>query len=274
MRLRIGLSVAVFLLLIPACGGPDEAPAQPARIRLATTTSTDDSGLLDVLLPPFEKREGAKVDRIAVGTGRALALARRGDADIILVHARAREDAFVAEGFGIDRRDIMWNDFVIAGPAGDPAGVRGAASTADALRRIVGARATFISRGDDSGTHTRERDLWKSIGVEPGWSAYKEAGQGMGACLTIASEMGAYLLVDRGTYLSFRGKIDLEVLVEGDPALRNPYGAILVNPEKHPHVNADGARKLLDYLTSPEGQERIAAFRIDGAVLFHAHSEN
>jgi tungstate transport system substrate-binding protein len=270
MRPPEWLSIVLVLLLLTACGGPDESP----RVRLATTTSTDDSGLLDFLLPPFEEREGVKVDRIAVGTGRALALAKRGDADIILVHARAREDAFVAEGWGIDRRDIMWNDFVIAGPAEDPAGIKDATGAADALARIAAAAATFISRGDDSGTHTRELILWEAAGIEPDWTDYKEAGQGMGACLNIADEKRGYVLTDRGTYLAFGRKVDLEVLVEGDPALRNPYGAILVNPEKRPHVNADGARKLLDYLTSPEGQARIAAFRVDGKALFHSHVEN
>ncbi|MHC4472153.1 MAG: ABC transporter substrate-binding protein [Planctomycetota bacterium] len=243
------------------------------RLRLLPT-STYDSGLLHFLLPPFEESEGAKVDLIAVGTGRALALARRGDADLVLVHSRAREDAFVAEGWGIDRRDVMWNDFVIVGPAGDPAAVRGAAGAADALKRISDAEARFISRGDDSGTHTRELGLWKAAGITPAWPDYKDAGQGMGSCLNIADQTRGYVLTDRGTYLAFGKRMDLEVLVEGDPALRNPYGAIIVNPERHPHVNADGARKLLDYLTSPEGQARIAAFRVDGKVLFHSHVEN
>jgi len=270
MRIAILLSLVLVTPFLAACGGPGDTP----RIRLATTTSTDDSGLLDFLLPPFEAREGVKVDRIAVGTGRALALARRGDADIILVHARAREDAFVTEGWGVDRRDVMWNDFVIAGPAEDPAGVEGATDASDALRRIAAARAKFISRGDDSGTHTRELDLWKAAGITPAWPGYKEAGQGMGPCLTIADQARGYVLTDRGTYLAFGARVDLEALVEGDPALRNPYGAILVNPERHPHVNADGARRLLDYLTSPEGQAKIAAFRVDGRVLFHPHAED
>ena len=273
MRTTLLLFFVLLLPFLTACGGPEAPP----RIRLATTTSTDDSGLLDFILPPFEAREGVKVDRIAVGTGRALALARRGDADIILVHARAREDAFVAEGWGVDRRDVMWNDFVIAGPGEDPAGVEGATDAADALRRIAAAGARFISRGDDSGTHTRELDLWKAAGITsawPAWPEYKEAGQGMGPCLTIADQARGYVLTDRGTYLAFGARVDLEVLVEGDPALRNPYGAILVNPERHPHVNAAGARKLLDYLTSPGGQAKIAAFRVDGQALFHPHAED
>ena len=270
MRLMLLFSFVIVYPLLTACGGPRNT----TRIRLATTTSTDDSGLLDALLPPFEAREGVKVDRIAVGTGRALALARRGDADLILVHARAREDAFVAEGWGVDRRDVMWNDFVIAGPAEDPAGIAGATNAADALRRIAAAEARFISRGDDSGTHTRERDLWKAAGIAPSWPDYKEAGQGMGACLNIADQTRGYVLTDRGTYLALGKRVDLEVLLEGDLALRNPYGAILVNPKRRPHVNADGARKLLDYLTSPEGQAKIAAFRVDGQVLFHSSAED
>jgi len=259
MRLPLLLSIALAVSLLTTCGGTGDIP----RIRLATTTSTDDSGLLDHLLPPFEAREAVKIDRIAVGTGRALALARRGDADLILVHARAREDAFVTEGWGIDRRDIMWNDFVIAGPAEDPAGVGKAVDAADALRRIAASRATFISRGDDSGTH-----------ISPAWPDYKDAGQGMGSCLNIANQARGYVLTDRGTYLARGERLDLDVLLEGDSALRNPYGAILVNPKRHPHVNASGARKLLDYLTSPDGQARIAAFRVDGQVLFHPHAEN
>jgi tungstate transport system substrate-binding protein len=270
MRQTLLCAILLVLVLLTSCGGS----AEPPHLRLATTTSTDDSGLLDFILPPFEEREGVKVDRIAVGTGRALKIAERGDADILLVHARAREDAFVAAGWGIDRRDIMWNDFVIAGPAADPSGLKGAADAVDALQRIAADKAAFVSRGDDSGTHTRERGLWKAAGITPDWTAYKEAGQGMGACLTIADETESYVLTDRGTFLAFGGKVDLKVLVDGDPALRNPYGAILVNPEKHPHVKVDLARKLLDYLTSPEGQAKIAAFRVDGKVLFHPHSED
>ena len=268
MRSALLLPALFVLSLAASCGVSGETP----HLRLATTTSTDDSGLLDVLLPPFEEREGVKVDRIAVGTGRALALAERGDADLLLVHARAREDAFVAAGWGIDRRDVMGNDFVIAGPPDDPAGIKGSSDAAAALRRLATVEATFISRGDDSGTHARELMLWEAAGLEPNWPGYAEAGQGMGSCLNIADERRAYVLTDRGTFLSFGKKVELAVLVEGDPALRNPYGAILVNPERHPHVKIDLARKLLDYLTSPEGQARIDAFRVDGQVLFHSHA--
>lgn len=270
MRFLSVALLAVAAAAVLACGGPDAPP----RIRLATTTSTEDSGLLEYLLAPFEAKEGVKVDRIAVGTGEALAIARRGDADIVLVHARAREDEFVAQGFGIDRRDVMWNDFVIAGPAEDPAGIADAGDAAEAFRRIAAARAKFISRGDDSGTHIREKSIWKAAGITPDWPDYKEAGQGMGACLTLADETRSYVLIDRGTYLAGKKNADLSVLTEGGDALKNPYGVILVNPAKHPGVNADGARKLLEYLVSPEGQERIASFRVGGQPLFHPDAGN
>jgi tungstate transport system substrate-binding protein len=250
-----------------------DAPGDPGkRVTLATTTSTDNSGLLGYLLKPWSKETGIDVKVIAVGTGKALALAKRGDADLLLVHARKREDAFVAEGYGIDRRDVMWNDFVIVGPAADPAGVRGMQDAAQALAAIAKAGAPFVSRGDDSGTHIRELAVWKRAGVDPeGQDFYHKAGQGMGPCLTMASQRNAYILTDRGTYLAVRAGKALPVLVEGDAALRNPYGAILVNPAKHPHVQVEAARRLLDFLTSPEGQARIGAFRKNDQVLFHPH---
>jgi tungstate transport system substrate-binding protein len=262
------LVIVLSLAIVAGCG---ESEPEPQSLRLATTTSTHNSGLLDYLLPPFEEREGIAVRVIPVGTGQALALGERGDADVVLVHARKREDAFIEAGHGIDRRDIMWNDFVVIGPAADPAGVRGLRDVAEAFRRIRAKRARFVSRGDDSGTHTRELAIWEKSGEGPprGTDFYLEAGQGMGRCLTIASEKEAYVLADRGTYLAYRSRLDLEVLVEGDPFLRNPYGAMIVNPARHPHVNVEAARKLLDYLTSKEGQQRIGAFRVDGQVLFH-----
>jgi tungstate transport system substrate-binding protein len=264
--LKFGLAAVA---LVAACSKSSEG-----RVRLATTTSTENSGLLKHMLGPFEKREGLDVQVVAVGTGQALEIARRGDADVVLVHARAKEDAFVAAGYGVDRRDVMWNDFVILGPPADPAGIRGLASATGALARIRDAGKSFVSRGDDSGTHTRELSLWGEVGGVPsGRDFYLEAGQGMGKCLLVAEEKRAYILADRGTYLAFRRKLDLEILVEGDPLLRNPYGMILVNPAKHSHVNARGARKLLDYFTSPAGQQRISEFRVDGKVLFHPASE-
>jgi len=264
--MRRGLVVLALIALLAACGDAAQRP----RVRLATTTSTENTGLLEYLLPEFERREKIEVQVIAVGTGQALKLGERGDADLVLVHARAREDAFMAAGFGVERRDVMWNDFVILGPRADPAKVRGKDATA-ALRKIAGAKELFVSRGDDSGTHTRERMLWKAAGIDAPRREefYLEAGQGMGKCLIIADERRAYILADRGTFLAFRRKLDLDVLVDGDPALHNPYGATLVSPERHPGLNVSAARKLLDFLTSPETQRRIAAFRVDGQVLFH-----
>ena len=253
-----------LLLVVAACGGSDPWP----RLRLVTTTSTENSGLLDHLLPPFEEHEGIDVQVIAVGTGQALALGERGDADLLLVHARSREDEFVRAGHGVERRDVMWNDFVVAGPAADPAGVRGLGDAAAAFRRIAEGGHTFVSRGDDSGTHIREREIWKKTGIEPRGDFYLDAGQGMGKCLVIADEKRAYVLTDRGTLLAFQKRIDLAVLVEGDAFLRNPYGAILVSA-RHTGVQIDAAKKLLDYLTSAEGQRRIGEFRVDGQVLFH-----
>lgn len=270
MRTAATAAVLLGLLLAGACGR-DDAPRE--RIRLATTTSTENSGLLAWLLPPFEQQEHVRVEVIAVGTGQALALGARGDADLLLVHARAQEDAFLAAGHGTERRDVMWNDFVIAGPAGDPAGVRGTADAAAALAKVASAEALFVSRGDESGTHVCEQGLWTRAGGRPAWGGYLEAGQGMGACLTIADEKQAYVLTDRGTFLAYGRKVALAVLVEGDPALRNPYGAILVAPARNPNGNARGARRLLDYLTSPEGQRRIGAFQVGGQSLFHPHSE-
>jgi tungstate transport system substrate-binding protein len=270
MSLRRPPSKLLALLLAPTllaagCGGGDA----PRPVRLATTTSTEASGLLEHLLPPFERQTGITVKVIAVGTGQALALGESGDADLLLVHARAREDAFMAGGSGVERRDVMWNDFVILGPPADPAGVRGSKDAAAALSKISASGQTFVSRGDDSGTHIRERALWERTGGRPGWPGYLEAGQGMGACLTLADEKQAYLLSDRGTWLSRRKGLELEVLVEGDPVLQNPYGAILVSRARHPGVNEEGARRLLDYLTSTEGQAAIAAFQVDGEILFH-----
>ncbi|HJN78178.1 MAG TPA: substrate-binding domain-containing protein [Myxococcota bacterium] len=257
----------VALVVATLCGCDDDAQE---RVRLVTTTSTEASGLATWLFQPFEEEFDVQVQVVAVGTGQALELGRRGDADLVVVHARESEDEFVDEGWGIDRRDLMWNDFVVVGPADDPAGVRGLADADGAFARIKETRARFVSRGDDSGTHMRERSIWRRAGGhldDP--SEYLEAGQGMGSCLLLADQRLAYLLTDRGTWLAFRSKVGLEALVEGDPALRNPYGIILVNPERHPHVNAEAALALRDWLVSPAGQARIGAYEIDGEVLFH-----
>jgi tungstate transport system substrate-binding protein len=264
LRRRAACLGAVLLLLAAAC-----APGERERVvRLTTTTSPEDSGLLRALLPPFEDRERIRVQVIAVGTGEALERGRRGDADLVIVHDRAREDAFVAEGHGIERRDLMANDFLIVGPPDDPAGASGAPDAAGALARIAGAKGRFVSRGDRSGTHAREVALWEAAGGRPDADGYVEAGQGMGACLTMADEMRAYTLVDRGTWIASRHRLDLVPLVEGDPALANPYGVILVHPDRHPGLEAEGARRLFEYLTGPEGQQRIGSFRVDGEVLF------
>ncbi|MFQ6058953.1 MAG: substrate-binding domain-containing protein [Anaerolineae bacterium] len=250
-------------------------PSRPQELVLATTTSTYDSGLLDAILPHFEAQYNAKVKVIAVGTGQAIKLGERGDADVILVHARAREDQFVAEGYGVSREDVMYNDFVIVGPKGDPAGVKGLDAAA-ALTRIAEAQATFVSRGDESGTHTKEKAIWKKAGIEPGGGWYLSAGQGMGAVLTMANEQRAYTLTDRGTYLARQGDLNLVILVEGDPILFNPYGVIAVNPEKHPGVRYDLALKFIKWLTSVETQEKIATFGVEkfGQPLFYPNSEN
>jgi tungstate transport system substrate-binding protein len=236
---------------------------------MATTTSTDNSGLLDVLNPPFEARYGVKIDVIAVGTGKALKLGENGDVDLVFVHAPAAEEAFVASGFGVDRRPVMHNDFVILGPRADPAGVRQAATAAAALARIAERHATFISRGDESGTHKKEQTLWAAAGVEPAGPWYLSSGQGMGAVLQIADDKDAYTLADRGTYLAYRAKLRLVVLVEGDAALFNPYHVIAVNPARHPHVSYDLAERYIEFVTGAQGQGIIGDFRIEGEPLFH-----
>ena len=242
--------------------------AQQERVRLATTTSTENSGLLDYVLPVFTENYGIPVDVVAVGTGAALELGRNGDADAVMVHARNLEDRFVAEGYGVNRRDIMYNDFIILGPSSDPAGVSDAGSAAEAMDLIAENESIFISRGDNSGTHNRELQLWSSAGVEPSGSWYREVGQGMGAVITIANEEEAYTLADRGTYLSYRSDMDLEVIYEGDQSLFNPYGIIAVNPEQYPENNYVGAMALIAFFTSPEGQELIGEYRVQGEVLF------
>jgi tungstate transport system substrate-binding protein len=262
MRKAIGTALALWLVAVLL-------PAESGRLRLATTTSTENSGLLAELIPPFEDRTGLKVDVIAVGTGQALKLGETGDVDLVLVHARASEDAFVAAGHGVDRRDVMHNDFIILGPSRDPAGVRDMGNAAEALKAIANRRESFISRGDDSGTHKKEKALWKQAGLSPKGRWYRDVGQGMGAVITMSDDMQAYTLADRGTYLSMKSKITLEVLVESDPKLFNPYGIIAVNPAKHPHVNYNGAMRFIAWITSPEGQNIIGAVQREGQVLFY-----
>jgi len=257
------------LLAVTAVGCSDSAER---FITLASTTSTRDSGFFDFVLPRFEAKTGIQVRVVAVGTGRALRLAEQGDVDAVLVHDRASELEFVAAGYGIGRREVMYNDFVVIGPGADPAGVRGMTNAAAAFARIAESRAIFASRGDDSGTHKAELRLWQAAGVDARSDSgtwYRETGTGMGATLNTASELGAYLLADRGTWLSFKNRGDLQVLVEGDPSLRNVYGVILVNPERHPHVKIEDARALVEWLVSDQGRAAIADFRIGGVQLFH-----
>ena len=273
------LSWLVLSLLSGAIAQPRPALADEERfITLASTTSTENSGLLAEILPVFLETSGVDVRVVAVGTGAALRLARGGDADVLLVHDRPSEEAFVAEGHGVERFDVMYNDFVIVGPVADPAGVRADAGgdAARALELIASSGAPFVSRGDDSGTHKAELRLWKRAGVEPvatgdGW--YREIGAGMGAALNTANAMGAYTLADRGTWIAFRNRSGLTVVLEGDPPLFNPYGVILVNPERHPHVKAAEGQAFIAWLVGPDGQAAIAAFAIDGEVLFKANAQ-
>lgn len=237
---------------------------------LATTTSTQDSGLLDVLVPLFQEQTGYVVQTIAVGSGQAMQMGQDGDADVLLVHAPAAEKTFMDEGYGQDRKLVMHNYFAIVGPASDPAGIKGAADTLEALQKIFDSGAPFITRGDDSGTHKMELSLWEKAGLEPAGEWYQESGQGMGATLTIASEKEAYTLTDRGTYLAAKDSLSLEVLFEGDPALLNVYHVITVNPDKFPLVNNPGAVAFAEFMVSPETQAIILEFGVDkyGEALF------
>lgn len=240
------------------------------RLRLATTTSTDNSGLLVYLNPVFTERTGITVDVIAVGTGKALKLGKNCDVDVVLVHAPEAEEAYVEAGYGINRLAVMHNDFIIAGPKSDPAGVRQAKSAAEALGKIAQAQAGFVSRGDDSGTHKKEKHLWRQTSIEPQGSWYYSIGQGMGAALQFAAEKQAYVLTDRGTWLAMHAKLPgLEVLFKGDPVLYNPYHVIAVNPQRCPKARYDDAMRYAAFLTGPVGQKRIADFKVDGKQLFH-----
>jgi tungstate transport system substrate-binding protein len=237
-------------------------------ITVASTTSTEQSGLFRHILPIFKEKTGIEVRVIAQGTGQALETGRRGDADVVFVHAKAAEEEFVKEGFGVERKEVMYNDFVIVGPGEDPAGIKGGSDAVAALKKISEIGATFASRGDDSGTHKAELALWKQAGVKPSGDWYRELGTGMGPTLNTSAQMPAYTLTDRATWLSFENKGPLEVVVEGDPKLFNQYGVILVNPEKHPHVKAAQGQAFIDWLVSPEGQNAIADYKINGQQLF------
>ena len=293
MRL-LRMHLALFLLLavittacqpIIAPAANDAATTEPVVLRLATTTSTADSGLLDAILPDFEQKNNARVDVVAVGTGQALEIGAKGDADVVLVHARAREDKFVADGDGVNRLDVMYNDYIVVGPTADPAGVSSSALAKEALAKIAEAQAPFASRGDDSGTHTKEKSLWASATITPtadsGW--YFAVGQGMGETLLFANEKLAYTLADRGTWLAMQEKLPALTIVvggatidqNGDKALLNPYGVIPVNPEKHPGVNFDLATQFAEWLTSAEIQQMIGDYGKEqfGQPLFYPNSQ-
>ena len=265
-NMRLSIKYLILTLLIIVFSNPCLANE---RIRMATTTSTDNSGLLEVILPPFEKMCNVTVDIIAVGTGKAIKLGEKGDVDLILVHAPEAEKKFVKEGYGVNRRSVMHNDFIILGHASDPAKIKGEQNTTKAFEIIAKTKSLFISRGDDSGTHKKEKSIWRNTGTVPQGNWYLEAGQGMGTVLQMAHEKMAYTLSDRGTYLAYKTKIDLVIISEGDPELHNPYGVMAVNPAKHPHVNYVKAMALIGWLTSPECQQMIAEFKKGGEVLFH-----
>lgn len=258
---RLLAAVTVAAVLVPFAAAQDV-------IKLSTTTSTENSGLLKYLLPAFEAKTHSKVHVISVGTGKALELAKNGDVDVTLVHARAAEDKFVADGHGVNRRDVMYNDFIIVGPVSDPAGVKGSRDVIRALRKIADSKAKFISRGDNSGTDQMEKGYWKDVGSKPEGSAYVSAGLGMGEVLTMAAQMQAYTLTDRATYGAYRAKTGLAIAVEGDPKMFNPYGIIAVNPAKYKDINYQGAMQLIDWITSDEGQKMIGNFSVDGQTLF------
>ena len=260
------LALILAMLAVPAFG-------EDRFITVASTTSTQNSGLFDAILPVFTEKTGIEVRVVAVGTGQALRIARNGDADVLLVHHRPSEDAFVAEGYGVERRDVMYNDFVIVGPGEDPSGIAAAEGVTAALQAVAAGDTVFLSRGDDSGTHKKELELWADAGIAPqGQPWYREAGAGMGATLNIAVGMEAYVLSDRGTWITFGNQQDFRILVSGDPRLFNPYGVIVVNPERFPHVKAADATVFADWLVSGEGQAEIAKFTIAGRTAFCPNS--
>jgi len=268
MSLFAGIALALAAAVNPAVAGES--------IIVQSTTSTQNSGLYDHILPMFEKKTGIKVNVVAVGTGQALENGRRGDGDVLLVHAKPAEQKFVAEGYGVKRHDVMYNDFVIVGPKSDPAGVKGMNDAPAALAKIAGKEAIFASRGDDSGTHKKELSLWKAADIDPTKASgtwYRETGSGMGATLNTGIGMDGYIMTDRATWISFGNKANHEIAVEGDKALFNQYGIIMVNPEKHPNVNVDAAQTFIDWILSEEGQSAIASFKVEGEQLFTPNAD-
>ena len=260
--------LAMALMAMAAMMSFPVGAADKNVIRLATTTSTSNSGLLDYLLPKFEQKCSCKVHVISVGTGKALKLGEDGNVDVVLVHARPAEDAFVAAGHGIDRRDVMYNDFVLIGPHNDPAKIKDEKDVINAMKKIAQSQSKFVSRGDDSGTHQMEKSYWETANMKPEGRWYFSAGQGMGEVLQMSGEMRAYTLTDRGTYISFRDKIGLPILLQGDERMYNPYGIIAVNPKKYPDANYKGATELINWITSPEGQQLIGSFKVGDEQLF------
>jgi tungstate transport system substrate-binding protein len=263
--IRIGMLASIYLVLSFSAAASNSSSS---LLRLATTTSTDNSGLLDYLLPEFKKDTSFEVQTIAVGTGKALRLGRDGDVDVVLVHARDAEQAFIDTGFGVERFDVMYNDFVLIGPPNDPAQISDSGSVIEVLKKISDKQSDFISRGDDSGTHMKELSLWQSVNYSPQGDWYKSVGQGMGKVIQIANELGAYTMTDRGTWLAYQSKANLALLYQGDPPLFNPYGIIAVNPDKHKHINHAGAESLISWLTSTKGQRLIGEFKVQGEQLF------
>ena len=268
-RLMVGLFAALALA--------GAATAQDKSILVASTTSTQDSGLFGYLLPLFRAKTGIEVKVVALGTGQALDTARRGDADVVFVHAKPEEEKFLAEGFGVKRYPVMYNDFVLIGPRSDPAGIAKSKDIVEALSTLKAKEQSFISRGDRSGTHLAELKLWKDAGIDiekdkGGW--YKSIGQGMGAALNTAAASDSYVLADRGTWLSFKNKAGLAIVVQGDKRLFNQYGVMLVNPAKHPHVKKELGQQFIDWLVSPEGQRAIAGYEVDGEQLFFPNAED
>ncbi len=265
---RVFIVVALAVLALAA-------QAQERFITVASTTSTEQSGLFGYLLPIYEQQTGVKVRVVALGTGQALDVGRRGDADVVFVHARAAEEKFLAEGQGVKRYPVMYNDFVLIGPKSDPAKVGGGKNILAAMKKVEASQSPFVSRGDRSGTHMAELELWKAAGIDIDKSKgawYRDTGQGMGPALNTASSMNAYILADRGTWLAFKNRGDLEILVEGDKRLFNQYGVMLVNPEKHPNVKKELGQQFIDWLVSPTGQKAIADYKINGEQLFYPNA--
>ena len=263
--IRIVMLASFYLALSFSAIASNEAGSM---LRLATTTSTVNSGLMDFLLPEFTKDTAIEVQTIAVGTGKALRLGQEGDVDIVLVHSRNDEEAFIDAGFGVERFDVMYNDFIIVGPLDDPAQISNSQSITEVLEKIHDTKSVFISRGDDSGTHKKELSLWQKAGFSPQGDWYKSVGQGMGKVIQIANELGAYTMTDRGTWLAYQSKSNLALLYHGDPPLFNPYGIIAVNPMRHAHANYRGAESLISWITSTNGQHLIGEFTVKGEQLF------